>query len=123
MGAPSLAPRLTDILEAIGRIRSEMAGVTIDAFEADWRKRWLVERGVEIISEASRHLSDELKARHPQIPWSKVAGIGNVLRHEYESVAPPVMWKLAQEDLTPLERVCREELAREQAGEGADHRV
>jgi uncharacterized protein with HEPN domain len=123
MGAPSLAPRLTDILEAIGRIRSEMAGVTIDAFEADWRKRWLVERGVEIISEASRHLSDELKARHPQIPWSKVAGIGNVLRHEYEGVAPPVMWKLAQEDLTPLERVCREELAREQAGEGADHRV
>jgi uncharacterized protein with HEPN domain len=119
MGAPSLAPRLTDILEAIARIRSEMAGVTIDAFEADWRKRWLVERGVEIISEASRHLSEELKARHPQIPWAKVAGIGNVLRHEYEGVAPPVMWKLAQDDLTPLEQVCREELAREQADEGS----
>ncbi len=102
MAASSLAPRLTDILEAIGHIRSEMAGVTIDAFEADWRKRWLVERGVEIISEASRHLSDELKARHPQIPWPKVAGIGNILRHEYEGVAPPVMWKLAQEDLDSI---------------------
>jgi uncharacterized protein with HEPN domain len=117
MGASSLTPRLTDILEAVGRIRSEMMGVTINAFEADWRKRWLVERGVEIISEASRHLSNELKARHPHIPWAKVAGIGNVLRHEYEGVAPPVMWKLAQEDLAPLEEVCREELAREQAGE------
>jgi uncharacterized protein with HEPN domain len=60
-----------------------MAGVSIEAFEADWRKCWLVERGVEIISEASRHLSDELKARHPKIPWSRVAGIGNILRHEY----------------------------------------
>jgi uncharacterized protein with HEPN domain len=114
MAAPSLAPRLTDILDAIGHIRSEMAGVTIDAFEGDWRKRWLVERGVEIISEASRRLTDELKLRHPEIPWAKVAGIGNVLRHEYEGISAPVMWKLVQDDLAPLERVCREELAREQ---------
>src|SRR5438876_11972882 len=58
-----------------------MAGVTLRTFEPDKRKRWLVERGIEIISEASRRLSDELKAGHPEIPWSKVAGIGNVLRH------------------------------------------
>jgi hypothetical protein len=45
MTATSLAARLTDIIEAIEHIRGEMAGVTIDAFEADWRKRWLVERG------------------------------------------------------------------------------
>lgn len=115
MAAPSLAARLTDIVEAIENIRSETAGVSLDAFEADWRKRWLVERGVEIISEASRRLSDELKARHPEIPWPKVAGIGNVLRHDYESIAAPVMWKLAQDDLPPLEKVCREELAREQS--------
>jgi hypothetical protein len=51
MAASSLMPRLTDILDAIDRIRAEMAGVSIEAFEADWRKRWLVERGVEIISE------------------------------------------------------------------------
>jgi uncharacterized protein with HEPN domain len=67
---------------------------TIDAFEADWRKRWLVERGVEIISEAGRRLTDELKSRRPEIPWSKVAGIGNVLRHEYAGVSAPVMWKV-----------------------------
>jgi uncharacterized protein with HEPN domain len=118
MAAPSLAPRLTDILDAIERIRSEMEGVSIEAFEADWRKRWLVERGVEIICEASRRLTDELKARHPEIPWAKVAGIGNVLRHEYEGISAPVMWKLVQDDLTPLEQVCREELAREQTVDG-----
>jgi uncharacterized protein with HEPN domain len=87
MAPPSPVPRLTDIIEAIELIRSEMAGVTLQAFEPDKRKRWLVERGIEIISEASRHLSDELKARHPEMPWPKVAGIVNVLRHEYEHVA------------------------------------
>jgi uncharacterized protein with HEPN domain len=119
MPTRSLAPRLTDIIEAITHIRSEMAGVSIEAFEADWRKQWLVERGVEIISEASRHLTDELKVRHPDIPWPKVAGIGNILRHDYASVAAPIMWKLVQDDLAPLERVCREELARAQAGESS----
>jgi uncharacterized protein with HEPN domain len=49
-----------------------------------------------------------------------VAGIGNVLRHNYESISAPVIWKLVQDDPPPLERVCREELAREQKREGRD---
>jgi uncharacterized protein with HEPN domain len=118
MAPPSPVPRLTDIVEAIELIRSEMAGVTLQAFEGDKRKRWIVERGIEIISEASRHLSDELKARHPEIPWSKVAGIGNVLRHEYEHVAHDVLWHVVRDDLPPLERICREELTGAQAAEG-----
>jgi uncharacterized protein with HEPN domain len=80
----------------------------------DWQRRWLVERGVEIISEASRHLPDDLKARNREIPWQKVAGIGNVLRHDYESIAAAVLWKLVQADLPTLERACRSELAAEE---------
>ena len=56
MAKPSPVPRLTGIIEAIELIRSEMAGVTLNAFEPDRRKRWLVERGLEIISEASGNL-------------------------------------------------------------------
>ena len=117
MADRTLIPCLSDIIEAIERIRSIIAEVTLDAFEADWQKRWLVERGVEIVSEASRHLGAELKARHPEIPWPKVAGIGNVLRHDYERIAPDVMWKLAQIDLPVIEKACREELAAESARE------
>ena len=113
MAARSLIPRLTDIIEAIERIHSVLVDMPLDAFETDWQRQWLVERGVEIISEASRHLTDDLKARHPEIPWEKVAGIGNVLRHNYESIAAPVIWKLVQADLPLLEKVCREELATE----------
>jgi uncharacterized protein with HEPN domain len=110
MAPSSPVARLTDIVEAIELIREEMAGVTLPAFEQDRRKRWLVERGIEIISEASRRLSAEMKSRHPDIPWPKVVGIGNVLRHEYEDVAPDVLWHVVQEDLPVLEKVCREEL-------------
>src|ERR1700677_3728422 len=118
MAVSSPGARLTDIIEAAELIRSEMAGVTLDAFETDRRKRWLVERGIEIISEASRRLPGEMKARHPEIPWPKVAGIGNVLRHDYEDVSAPIMWKLVREDLPQLERACRDELARERASGG-----
>jgi uncharacterized protein with HEPN domain len=107
VAARSLIPRLTDIIEAIERIHAVLGDTPLDVFEADWQ------RGVEIISEASRHLTDEFKARHPEIPWEKVAGIGNVLRHNYERIAAPVIWKLAKADLALLDKVCREELATE----------
>jgi uncharacterized protein with HEPN domain len=117
MAKPSSVLRLTDIIEAIELIRSEMAGVTLDTFEPDRRKRWLVERGIEIISEASRRLPDALKARHASIPWPKVAGIGNVLRHDYEHVAHDVLWHVVHDDLPLLEKICREELSAELAHE------
>ncbi len=96
MVARSLVPRLTDIVEAIERIQDVLKNISLEAFETDWQRQWLVQRGVEIISEASRRLTDEMKARHPEIPWQKVAAIGNVLRHNYENIAAPVIWKLAQ---------------------------
>jgi uncharacterized protein with HEPN domain len=62
-----VAPRLADIIEAIERIRRVLDGVTLEAFEQNWEKRWLVERGIEIISEASRHLTDDIKERRTEI--------------------------------------------------------
>ncbi len=117
MSGRSPNPHLNDIIEAIDRVRQALGNMPLDRFETDWRRRWLVERGVEIISEASRRLPDKLKARHPDIPWQKVAGIGNVLRHNYENISAPIMWKLVKEDLPHLDRACREELARNQTRE------
>ncbi len=113
MAVRPLIPRLTDIVEASERVRAVLGDVSIDVFENDWQRQWLVQRGIEIISEACRHLTDDIKDRHPEIPWRKVAGIGNVLRHDYENVSPPLIWKLVQDDLQVLEKVCREELALE----------
>jgi uncharacterized protein with HEPN domain len=61
-----------------------------------------VERCIEIVSEASRRLPADLKASHPAIPWAKVAGIGNVLRHDYDVVNDATIWHAATVDLLPL---------------------
>ena len=53
-----------------------------------------------------------MKAGNPEIPWPKVAGIGNILRHDYMDVARDVLWQVAHDKLPPLEKVCRIELAR-----------
>ncbi|MBV9287207.1 MAG: DUF86 domain-containing protein [Hyphomicrobiales bacterium] len=117
-----VSPRLMDIVQAIDHIRESLLGLSLQDFENSWEKRWLVERGVELVSEASPRLPDDLKDRNPGIPWPKVAGIGNVIRHEYERVAPDVLWKLVRDDLPTLEKVCRAELAAALARENARSR-
>jgi len=47
-------------------------------------------------------LPTELKASQPQIPWRKVADIGNVLRHEYDDVADTEVWRIVVDDLRAL---------------------
>lgn len=55
-----------------------------------------VERSIEIISEASRHIPEELKAQFPDVPWQQIAGIGNVLRQDYEIVDDHITWDVAK---------------------------
>ncbi len=118
MAKRSVTLRLGDLIEAAGRVRDALGDLTLEAFEADWQRQWLPPRVIEIISEANRHFLPAMKARHPDIPWAKVTGIGNILRHSYEDVAAPVLWKLIREDVAQIAAVCRAELGAE-SGRGA----
>jgi len=73
--------------------------------------RWIVERGIEIISEASRHIPADLKAREPEIDWKSAAGIGNVLRHDYANIAHDIIYRTATARLADLEPAIRRLLA------------
>jgi len=66
-----------DILEAIERVR-KTRGKTFAQFAGDWELRFIVQRAIEIISEASRRLPQEAKAIRPEIEWRSIAGIGSV---------------------------------------------
>jgi len=72
------APVLNEILKAIEGIQTALAGKTFTDFECDWLINHGVQRGIEIISEASRHLPATLKQTRPEIRWTSIAGIGNV---------------------------------------------
>ena len=90
------------ILEAIANIAADIAGHDFESFRNDRRARQLVERNLEIVSEASRRLPDALKRNEPDIPWKAIAGIGNVLRHDYHQSYPTVLWETCRKDLEPL---------------------
>ena len=66
--------RIRDMIETIDQLERATAGKTFDDFQRDWLLRKAAERGIEIISEASRHLPDDLKARHPYPRWVATAG-------------------------------------------------
>jgi len=106
------ATPLRDIEHHIQLAAKFAAGLDYEAFRDDTRTLYAVVRCLEIISEASRRLPDELKARHPSIPWKDIAGAGNVYRHEYEDVAAKIIWDTLQIALPPLREVILSELGR-----------
>jgi uncharacterized protein with HEPN domain len=69
-----------------------------------------VTRCLEIISEASRRVPPEIKARHPDIPWAEMAAAGNIYRHGYEDVAQRRVWGTVEQRLPPLLAVVEQEL-------------
>lgn len=87
-------------------------GLDRESFAADLRAVYAVTRCLEIISEASRRLPEELKARHPAIAWRQMAAAGNVYRHNYEDVAAHLVWETVQQALPPLRAVVENETAR-----------
>jgi uncharacterized protein with HEPN domain len=75
------------------------------------RTFYAITRCLEIISEASRRLSPEMKSRHPEIPWRKVAGSGNIYRHDYEDVVHRLVWATVHEFLPKLRVAAETELS------------
>ncbi len=94
---------LDDILAAIQGIRQATANKTLKEFSSDWLLKHGVQRGIEIISEASRSLPEEIQALQPDIPWRKVRGIGNVLRHDYHGLSDDIIWGVVVDELPRLE--------------------
>jgi len=102
---------LLDILYHINLAASFAAGFDRDSFKQDVKTIYAVTRCLEIISEASRRLPDDLKKRHAFIPWKQMAGAGNIYRHDYEDVAAQFVWDTVQRALPPLRVVIEAEIA------------
>jgi uncharacterized protein with HEPN domain len=87
-------------------------GHSYESLRDNLQALYAVIRSLEIISEASRLLSDGLKSRHTAIPWREMAAAGNFYRHDYEDVTPRRVWKTLHEDLPPLRAAVDQELNR-----------
>ena len=93
---------LFDIRDNILLAREFTVGLTMESFRTDRRNFYAVTRCLEIISEATRRLPAAVRARHPELPWHKIAGVGNVYRHDYDNVIEDYVWRTVQQSLGPL---------------------
>jgi uncharacterized protein with HEPN domain len=112
MPSKSPAQRLQDIIDNIEAIRAFTARMEFGQFVTDRKTVYAVTRALEIISEASRRLPDDLKQRHQEVDWIAVAAAGNVYRHEYDAVDEAQLWRTVQHDLDQLSEVACAELGR-----------
>jgi uncharacterized protein with HEPN domain len=97
--------RLLDILESIDAVADITNGLTFESYSDDYKTRRAVERCVEVISEATRHLPSNWKSDFPNTPWREIAAIGNLLRHEYYRIDDLLMWKIATQSLPEVRLV------------------
>lgn len=84
--------------------------MTYETFHADTKTVYAVTRCLEIISEASRRLTPDIKSRHPAVPWTDIAGAGNIYRHEYEDVLERIVWETVSQRLEGLKTAALTEL-------------
>lgn len=103
--------RLLDIAEAIERIEDE-AKSGREAFDRDPKVQVWMFHHIQIIGEAVRAASDELRALEPSVPWAQIVAMRHILVHHYFGIDLDEVWSAVQNDIPPLKAAVESLLAR-----------
>lgn len=95
---------LEHILESIGRIEDNIEGLSEEKFSRAVTIQDAVVRRLEIIGEAVRNIPDSFRKKHTKIPWKKIAGLRDILIHEYFGVDMDLVWKISKKDIPKLKK-------------------
>jgi len=102
MNYPDDTIYLRHILDATGRVSRFLQGIDQDTFNRDELVQSAVNYQIQIVGEAVRHLSQDLRGRYPTIPWQDIAGMRSKLVHDYFGVSVRAVWISATRDLPIL---------------------
>ncbi len=102
---------LKHILDTICDVEQFTKGLSKGDFNSNREKQYAVLRGLEIIGEATKSLSSELKKANPEVNWKDIAGMRDQLIHAYFGVNLPIIWKTVEEDLPCLKKQVQKLLA------------
>ncbi len=95
---------LQDILESIERIEEYIEGYNFETFTKDRKTVDAVLRNLEIIGEAAKHIPENIRMQHPEIPWKRVIGLRNVVIHHYFGVDLSIVWVIIKKQLPELKK-------------------
>jgi len=98
---------LIHINESIGKIESYMSGLDFFAFMEKTMVQDAVLRNLQVLAESTQRLSDDFKAQHPEIEWYKIAGLRNILVHDYLGIDFETVWAVATNRLSDLKVIVR----------------
>lgn len=91
-----------DILECIEHLERYTNGISYAEFELNIEKQDAVIRRIEIIGEATKNLPTALRNKYPHIPWKQIAGMRDVVTHDYSGVSLTRVWNVATQDAPAL---------------------
>ena len=97
--------RIKHIIEAISDIDFILNNVSLEVFLTNREKKFAVEKLLEIIGEASNHISEKI-LYNPEIstPWRKIIGTRNLIVHEYFRIDYNIIYQIAKQDILPLKQ-------------------
>lgn len=95
---------LQDILESIEKIEHYTKSTSLEEFLGDDEKQDAIMKRLEVIGEAVKNIPDEVKKKNSTIPWKDMAGMRDVLIHEYFGVRMERVWDTAKNDIPKLKK-------------------
>ncbi len=87
---------LEDIVEYSKVSQDLIKSISFEEFENDLTVFLATTRALEIIGEAIKHIPEEIKLKHPDIPWQKITGFRNMVIHEYFGIDKEIVWNAAK---------------------------
>ena len=102
---------LDDIVEATSKVLEYTSGLSYEQFGADRKTIEAVVWNLQIIGEAVKNIPEETRSQYPDVPWRDMAGLRDIIVHQYFGIKLDVIWKVIQQDLPRVEHLIREILA------------